>query len=166
MRHPHFAVLVLLAVLWNSCSSPTATEADTGTLAQAREIYAETMALHDEVMPRMDELMQLRQKLELRVNSIREGDTAAHADSMQQMQTAIEQLQQADRHMMQWMRNIKQVPGAEGTETASDSETGTTITDTTNVIQIQRQQKAEMEQVKEQMENSITEARRLIGLPE
>ena len=59
------------AFFLSSCQSSTTAETDP-TLERAQTIYAEAIAVHDEVMPRMDELMQLRQKLELRVTSMQE----------------------------------------------------------------------------------------------
>lgn len=153
-----FVVAVLVG-----CQSATTSEAD-GKLAEAQEIYTETMTLHDEVMPRMDEVMQLRQKLQLRVDALREEDEIEYADSLQKMEQAVQNLQEADRAMMQWMRTIKKVPGTEEPlPTSPDEEM---IVDTVDLIQQQRQQLADMKQVKEQMENSIEEAQRMIGLPE
>ena len=69
--------------------------------------------------------------------------------------------------MMQWMRGVKKVPGIEDPQSAYADEIDTSVmVDTANVIQIQREQKSAMEEVKDQMESSIREARELLGLPE
>ncbi len=154
--------LFMVAVLVG-CQSATPSETN-GKLAEAQEIYAETMTLHDAVMPRMDELMQLRQKLQLRVDALREADSVAYADSLQKIAIAVQNLQAADRAMMQWMRNVEKVPGTEQSLSASPDEE--VIVDTVNLIQRQQQQLADMRQVKERMENSIEEAQGMIGLPE
>ena len=153
---------VLMVVVLAGCQSATTSEAD-GKLAEAQEIYAETMALHDEVMPRMEMLMHLRQKLQLRVDALQEEDEIAYADSLRNMQEAVQSLQAADRAMMQWMRNVKKVPGTEEPLAASPGEE--VIVDTVDLIQQQRQQLADMQQIQEQMEKSIEEAQHMIGLP-
>ena len=165
MNH-HILTLIILSttLLLGSCQSSTTTEADP-TLERAQTIYAEAIAVHDEVMPRMDELMQLRQKLELRVTSMQEQPEEDYADSLQQMQTAIQNLRDADEAMMQWMRSVQKVPGADETSEYQDELNATVLTDTVGLVQRQLAQKEAIQEVKQQMEQSITEAERLIGLP-
>ena len=164
MNYQRFtAALLSTTLLLGSCQSST-TETDP-TLEQAQTIYAEAIAVHDEVMPRMDEIMQLRQKLQLRVESMQEQTDEDYADSLQQMQTAIENLQQADQAMMQWMRSVQKVPGADETSDYQDELNTTELTDTVGLIQRQLAQKEAIEEVQQQMEQSIAEAERLIGLP-
>ncbi|MGB3848454.1 MAG: hypothetical protein WA958_00690 [Tunicatimonas sp.] len=161
----YFFSFLSIALIFSSCQTTTTTEADP-TLERAQEIYAEAIAVHDEVMPRMDEIMQLRQKLQLRVTSMQEQPEEDYADSLQQMQTAIENLQQADQAMMQWMRSVQKVPGLD--EVSSDYQdelNATELTDTVGLIQRQLAQKEAIEEVKQQMEQSIAEAEVLIGLP-
>ena len=157
------------ALFLSSCQSTTTSETDP-TLDRAQTIYAEAIAVHDEVMPRMDEIMQLRQKLELRVESMQQQNEPAYADSLQQMQTAIQNLRDADEAMMQWMRSVQKVPGSDESDADVTSDyqnelNATVLTDTVGLIQRQEAQKEAIEEVKQQMEQSITEAERLIGLP-
>ena len=152
-------------VLLAGCQPTTTQEAD-GEPTQAQQLYAEAMAVHDEVMPRMEEIMQLRQKLQLRVESLRQEDLTLFADSLQKIETAVQHLQEADRAMMQWMHNVKQVPGMDDAQTEYQDEIETQPVDTADVLQTQQAQKAAIMAVKEQMEASIKEAQRMIGLPE
>ena len=152
------------ALFLSSCQSTTTSETDP-TLDRAQTIYAEAIAVHDEVMPRMDEIMQLRQKLELRVESMQQQNEPAYADSLQQMQTAIQNLRDADEAMMQWMRSVQKVPGADETSEYQNELNATELRDTVDLIQRQLAQKEAIEEVKQQMEHSITEAEQLIGLP-
>ena len=154
-----------IVVALAGCQSATTAETD-GNLARAQEIYAEAIEVHDEVMPRMDEIMQLRQKLRLRVESLREEDSVGYADSLRQMENAVQHLQEADQAMMQWMRNVRQVPGLEDLQSDYQDELETQPADTANVVEVQLEQKEAIVTVKEQMEASIDEAQRLIGLPE
>ena len=166
MNHPLLTAAILsTTLLLGSCQSSTTSEADP-SLERAQTIYTEAIAVHDEVMPRMDEIMQLRQKLQLRVESMQEQPEEDYADSLRQMQTAIENLQEADQAMMQWMRSVQKVPGVD--EVSSDYQDelkATELRDTVDLIQRQLAQKKAIEQVQQQMEQSITEAERLIGLP-
>ena len=163
MKHL-FSYLFLVVVL-AGCQSTATQEADNPP-TQAQQLYTEAMAVHDEVMPRMEEIMQLRQKLQLRVQSLREENSVKYADSLQKIEAAVQHLQAADQAMMQWMHNVKQVPGQDGSQTEYPDEINSQSADTTKVVQVQREQKAAIVAVKEQMEASIEEAQRMIGLPE
>ena len=154
MKHLLIITITLTALLIGCQSSTTSSETE-AAVTRAQEIYAETMNLHDEVMPRMGELVQLRQELGATADSLREADSVGYADTVAQMQAAAQDLAQADQNMMQWMRSVEKVPGADSLAAVP--------TDTARLIQVQQEQKAIMEQVQEQMNNSITEARRLLG---
>lgn len=173
MNHPTL-IIFSAALFLGSCQSTNTSETDP-TLERAQGIYAEAIAVHDEVMPRMDQIMQLRQKLELRVDSMMEQDTSEYADSLQHMRTAIQDLRDADESMMQWMRSVQKVPGSSkpgssklGTDETSEyqDELNTTqLTDTVGLIQRQLAQKEAIVAVKQQIEQSITQAEVMIGLP-
>lgn len=149
----------LFCAVWLAIALPGCQTSTNETPSEAQQIYEQTMELHDDVMPRMDEIMQLRQKLQLRVEAMREEDSIKYADSLQKMQQVVQSLQEADRAMMEWMRSVKKPSGMDGTASAEE-------VDTTSLLRTLRQQKAAMVQVKAQMENSIQEAQRMIGLPE
>ena len=154
MKHLLIITITLTALLVGCQSSTTSSETEVA-VTRAQEIYAETMNLHDEVMPRMGELVQLRQELGATADSLREADSVGYADTVARMQAAAQDLAQADENMMQWMRSVEKVPGVDSLAAVP--------ADTARLIQVQQEQKAAMEQVQEQMNNSITEARRLLG---
>ena len=81
------------------------------------------------------------------------------------MQTAIQNLRDADEAMMQWMRSVQKVPGADETSEYQDELNATVLTDTVGLIERQEAQREDIEEVKRQIEQSIAEAERLIGLP-
>ena len=154
MKHLPFVTLTFIIVLLGGCQSST-TSSEEAAVGRAQEIYSETMTLHDEVMPRMGELVQLRQELGATADSLREEDSVAYADTVDQMQAVAQDLAQADQNMMQWMRSVEKVPSADSLAAVP--------ADTARLIQVQQEQKAAMEQVQQQMDNSITQARRLLG---
>jgi len=161
MNRQLIGTIALFVALLGGCqSSTTETPAN---LTEAQEIYAEAIEVHDEVMPRMDELMQLRRALETQIDSLNQLDSTAYADTVQYMQYVVRNLQYADQGMMQWMRNVKKVPGLEEVESAYQNEMELETVDTTNIVQVQKSQKTAIEQVKQQMESSIEEAKSLLN---
>ena len=161
MNRQLIGIIALFIGLLGGCqSSTTETPAN---LTEAQEIYAEAIEVHDEVMPRMDELMQLRRALETQIDSLNQLDSTAYADTVQYMQYVVRNLQYADQGMMQWMRNVKKVPGLEEVESAYQNEMELETVDTTNIVQVQKSQKTAIEQVKQQMESSIEEAKSLLN---
>lgn len=161
MNRQLIGTIALFVALLGGCqSSTTETPAN---LTEAQEIYAEAIEVHDEVMPRMDELMQLRRALETQIDSLNQLDSTAYADTVQYMQYVVRNLQYADQGMMQWMRNVKKVPGLEEVESAYQNEMELETVDTTNIVQVQKSQKIAIEQVKQQMESSIEEAKSLLN---
>ena len=161
----YFFSYVCTVVVLVGCQSTTTTE-PTQESSQAQQIYAEAMKIHDEIMPRMGEIMRLRQKLQLRVESLKEEDSAQYADSLQKIEAAIQDLQEADAAMMQWMRGVKEVPGTDNLQSEYQDDLETQLADTVNLVQIQQEQKESIVSIKEQIEASIEQAQLLVGLPE
>ena len=86
----------------------TATVADT-SLASAR-LYNEVMAVHNEVMPRMDEIMNDKaeaKKALARLDSIaRANPKAPHLAQKKQLDSLLLDLDRADEAMMDWMNQF------------------------------------------------------------
>ena len=158
---PLFLVIVALA----GCQ-PTATQETDPPATEAERLYAEAMEIHDDVMPRMEEMMQLKQKLQLRINALEEEDLATQEDSLRQIKQAVQRLKEADEAMMQWIRSVQPVMPTERFSDKDKNKKSTQPIDTTGITEIQRKQKAQIVEVKERMEKSISEAQQLIGLPE
>lgn len=151
----------LLSLLIMSCQPSSETDEK---YARAQEIYQEAIEVHDEVMPRMDDIMRLKSLLNERIDALQQRVGEMPGDSLQRMQEIVQKLEEADEAMMKWMRDVKQVPDVE--EESSASAEAAPQSDTTNLIRIQQEQKTAIEQVKVQMESSITEARTYLQLPE
>ncbi len=148
MQHLFSTALVALILSLGGCSASSSSEGDERR-AQAKEIYDEAIVIHDEVMPRMDEMMQLRQQLQTRADSLYQADSIDYGYIVDDMRAAADRLQKADEGMMQWMRSLEKVPEA--------------IADTTELVAVQRRQKDEIEKVKQQMETGIEEANELLN---
>ncbi|MFH6983344.1 viral A-type inclusion protein [Marinoscillum luteum] len=87
-----FVFTALLALLLASCSS----------VNEVEKLKAEVMEVHDEVMPEMGNLMNLKKQLK---------DKIAYPDSIggsaEELDRLIHNLEAADESMMEWMRNYK-----------------------------------------------------------
>jgi hypothetical protein len=119
--------LMLFAFLMISCESKE---------KEVEKLKTETIAIHDEVMPKMDDIMKLKKSLKAEQDSV---STEKSTD----IQQLIISLENSDRAMMNWMRNYD--PQMEG---MSDEEK----------IEYLKKQKASIHEVSEQMKSSISEA--------
>jgi proline dehydrogenase len=79
-------------------------------------LYDEVMKVHDEVMPRMDEIYRKKESLKNRIANMpqmAEADKRAIEDS-------ITRLDQASEGMMVWMREFDPIPDSLGEEKARE----------------------------------------------
>lgn len=125
-------------------------------------LYNESMRIHDEVMPRMDEMFKVENGLKALRDSLA-VDTVANASRLAEINTRLTELDKAGKGMMDWMHNIQDVPGAEENKHSHHSKTARaeTLTDE-QVLKIQQNQKAAIEQVKMAMESSIDQGKALL----
>lgn len=95
-----FVFTALLALLLASCSN----------VNEVEKLKAEVMEVHDEVMPEMGNLMNLKKRLK---------DKIAYSDSIgestEELDQVVHNLEGADEAMMEWMRNYKD-PSSEMTK--------------------------------------------------
>lgn len=68
-----------------------------------QKLFDEVMLVHDEMMPKMENLMQLKGLLTEKSDSLRELANEAVADSLM---SKVNQLKEADDAMMGWMRQF------------------------------------------------------------
>jgi hypothetical protein len=88
-----FSICVLLATLFFSCETDK---------KSVEELQADVIEVHDEVMPKMDDIMKLKAQLKLI-----KADTAEvlPSDELILVNNLIDNLEKADKSMMNWMRN-------------------------------------------------------------
>lgn len=72
--------------------------------AEQDKLYDEVMAIHDEVMPRMEEIYQYEKECETLIDSLSSADSLGNVAEIQTYQSLYEQLKEADAAMWQWMR--------------------------------------------------------------
>ena len=71
-------------------------------------MFAQAMVVHDEVMPRIDEIMQL--KLEFKDLLKDRGTLTLSSTDSVELNRAIQVLEEADEMMMVWMRKYTKIP--------------------------------------------------------
>jgi hypothetical protein len=69
-----------------------------------KSLYDEVMAVHDEVMPRMENMMDLKGQLTEKVDLMKEE--SGSSEMIQEIEKSISQLETADDAMMNWMRGF------------------------------------------------------------
>ncbi|WMN12956.1 hypothetical protein QYS49_35090 [Marivirga salinae] len=124
--------LVLIAVLVISCESKE---------KEVEKLKSETIAVHDEVMPKMDDIMKLKK-------SLREKKDSISTEGNQTIEELISSLEESDNAMMNWMRNYD----PQMKDMSEDEK-----------IDYLNDQKSSIEKVSKQMKNSISEAERYLN---
>lgn len=80
-----------------------------------QKLYEEVMAVHDDVMPKMDDIYKLKRKLKEELSS-----NNLDADRRKVIEDAIKNLDIASEGMMEWMRNFNPLPDSAGQDKARD----------------------------------------------
>jgi hypothetical protein len=143
-----FLVIILLAL---SCN-PKNNQND--QYAEAEKIYKEAIEIHDEVMPMMGDIMKLQSILKEKKEEFSDSDR----EFENQINIALQNLENAHNGMMQWMRNITPIPKEE------DLETGTsTLLSKEEMLEIQEKSFEEIKKVQNSILESIENARVLIS---
>lgn len=101
-RRTILAIILLFAVFGYSCKQENKVE----------KMKAEVMAVHDDVMPEMGNLMNLKSQLKEKISSL---DSLEGLANLEELNLLIQNLEEADEAMMDWMRNYKD-PSGEMTE--------------------------------------------------
>ncbi len=70
----------------------------------SRDIYGEAIEIHDEVMPKMGKIMELQKILKIQKENVTDENVINQVDS------ALNNLEIAYDQMMNWMRNIPRIP--------------------------------------------------------
>jgi hypothetical protein len=121
--------------------------------ADSRQIYQEAIDVHDEVMPRMDRIMQLKKLLKTAREDVTDDSLRTRIDS------SISELEAAHDDMMQWMRNIQPVPEHDPNE---NPEAGENLPEPDEMEEIQTRSLAEIRNVQENFNESIQLAEKLL----
>ena len=109
-----------------------------------QSLYDEVMKVHDEVMPKMDDIYKLKQELK---KQIADSSTLA-GEERKTIEATILRLDSASENMMVWMRNFNPLPDSLGEEKART---------------YLEEQQEKIKKVKEDMLEAISAAQELKG---
>ncbi len=121
--------MLVLPMVLSSCESPKAKE---------EKLAKEVLQLHDEVMPKMQDMMRLKKELKKNIK-----DLDSISKEVEDVNKMIGNLDQADKDMMDWMHNYN---GAQDLYTHEE------------IMQYLQAEKAKMEKIKEDTDNAINAA--------
>lgn len=97
-----FALILLIGVV--SCiKSKENNSQDTPTDDPNKVLYNQVMDIHDEVMPRMDDIMKLKRELKQTI----ENSASLVPEKRKEIEQKILQLDSAGKAMMDWMNDFR-----------------------------------------------------------
>jgi len=79
-------------------------------------LYNQVMDIHNEVMPKSDEIYQLKKEIKDKITAT----TDLQADKKKQLEEIIAELDSADHSMMDWMHKFKPLPDSANQELARE----------------------------------------------
>ena len=116
-----FRILILsscIALLTNACGKKTGEHdhhaQDTVSNAN-QQLYDEVMGIHDEVMPKMNDLYKTKTALKTRLELPGLSET-----EKQDINTKLARIDSASESMMVWMRQFDPLPDSEGQDKARE----------------------------------------------
>lgn len=142
-------IYLLTFLLFISCSG---NKKNSDKYTEAKELYKQSLDIHDEIMPKMGEIMQLQQKLKDKKDSI------SDQDKVSKIETSIQDLENINADMMQWMHNIPKVPEQDASQA---SETGE-LPSPKEAKTIQENSLKKIREVRKNMDESIGRANELL----
>ena len=79
-------------------------------------LYDQVMDIHDDVMPKSDEIYQLKKEIKERIAST----TNLESNKKKQLEQIVAELDSADHSMMDWMHKFKPLPDSANQELARE----------------------------------------------
>jgi hypothetical protein len=125
-----FQVLSLITLLISACSQEA---------KDNQALYDEVMKVHDEVMPKMNDIYKLKEQLKKQIADT----TGVVGEKRKAIESAIVKLDAASESMMVWMRSFNPLPDSLGEDKARE---------------YLEQEREKIETVKKEMLNAIEEA--------
>lgn len=143
-------IIVFLFVL-SACSND-ASKNDSNSNISVGELrnnhYQEVIAIHDEVMPKMQNIISLQERIIIRIDSLTEVDTTLL--ELKELSLLNSELASADKSMMDWMHQFNSKINSND------------VSDEVAIAYLE-EQKIKILEVKEVMNNSIYKATEYLG---
>ncbi|MEM9858166.1 MAG: hypothetical protein AAF843_12450 [Bacteroidota bacterium] len=152
MKRVQLSLLFSAILLIASCGGQNEKQQETEAKAdmpqeqqKLQALYDEVIEIHDEVMPKMDDIMKAKGKLQEQLDTLRESNP--EDIKIAALENTIGKLNKADEAMMNWMRNFK----------PQDDEK-----DSKKVLEYYKSERVKISEVKDEMLSAIDEANELI----
>ena len=112
-------IFLIGLILWSACgkSGHGKHQSDDESSDNPNQtLYEQVMSVHDEVMPKSDEIYQLKKEIKDKITSAPNLPT----DKKEQLNQIIAELDSADHAMMDWMHKFKPLPDSANQELARE----------------------------------------------
>jgi hypothetical protein len=96
-------ILLIISILW-TCNPPK----ENKTLQEAAKVHNQAMKIHQAVMPKIDELKSIAEKLKAQSDSLKKAQKPT-----KELDDFMGLINQNEKTMQDWMKNIVEVPGNE-----------------------------------------------------
>ncbi len=111
-------IVSILTIALTSCNQSGKHEHHTSDAANGENpnslLYDQVMDIHDEIMPRAEDIYQLKKTLQEKLASAPD----LVADKKKELELTIAQLDSADQSMMEWMHRFRPLPDSADQEKA------------------------------------------------
>ena len=148
MKNPGLLILFILSFIF-SCNS-------SDPYLKSREIYEQTMNLHDEVMPKMGEVLSVKHSLKMKLDSVSDPAIKTEIDS------AMAELDRTYNSMMRWMADLQPVPDKKEGENGNEASPGQKKLTPEEMIKVQEKSLEDIKALKEQMKKSLDNGKELL----
>jgi hypothetical protein len=99
-------IFLQISILLVSCkTNESDTQADTSEENMQAVLYQEVISGHDEVMPKLQDISSLMERLEAKIGEMEQN--SGGEEELNQLRNQMQMLGDADESMMQWMRNFE-----------------------------------------------------------
>lgn len=115
-------------------------------LGEQQKLWDELMAVHDEVMPKISNIHKITRQL----RNHQETTSGLAADTNQQIEKIVKQLDDADESMFSWMSDLRQLKPLRDTEKHAD------------IVKYLKAEQEKMDKVRDDMLNSIKDGSGLL----
>lgn len=92
------SIFLLSALMFASCGEQKKNAKD--------ELYDKVMAVHDEIMPKMGNIMKYKKQLNEKLDKLTEEGAEANTDKIAELTKAVADLDNSHKEMMNWMHGF------------------------------------------------------------
>jgi hypothetical protein len=110
-----FISLFILTGCGKSAQNVHHDEDETQSINPNQALYDQVMDIHNEVMPRADEIYELKNEIKARIAS-----ASAQSEQKKLLEQIVQELDSADHSMMDWMHKFKPLPDSANQELARE----------------------------------------------